>query len=316
MRITWASRSWALVGLIFGMTSLAIAQDESYDNLMVGGPGPHYIRNGSLGIGTTNPAESLEVAGNVRLGMGPVKSSRCTRNIGATDATVPVESTAGYAPSGALLLNDGVITRADEVVTYTGTTPTEFTGVTRGAFGTQAAYHRVGTPVQQLLLVAQAQEGQPGLVVTNGRNVGIGTYSPHTQLEIVGDKENPQPMIWLHGSVPALVLRDTWNKQPTDVVETSLQAYSDGGYVTSSKKLTLGVGSFHGIQLDAQGNVKMTPGATGYFQLQKTSAGMPPLDGCKKNAQRGRMSIDTVNNRLYVCNGKTRGWDFIPLQDF
>ncbi|MEE8224927.1 MAG: pilus assembly PilX N-terminal domain-containing protein, partial [candidate division NC10 bacterium] len=55
-------------------------------------------------------------------------------DIGAADTTIPVVSTAGYAPHGS-------ITIESETIYYAGTTPTSFTGARRGAAGTTAASH-------------------------------------------------------------------------------------------------------------------------------------------------------------------------------
>ena len=71
------------------------------------------------------------------------------------------------------------------------------------------------------------------------------------------------------------------------------------------------------LRMDTQGNVTIGPAAAGapggYFQITKVTAGVPPLDDCKSDDQRGRMTIDTQRNRLYVCNGKSRGWDSMQL---
>ena len=52
-----------------------------------------------------------------------------------------------------------------------------------------------------------------------------------------------------------------------------------------------------------------------YAQFEDNNAGAPPAGDCDNNAERGRMSIDTTNNLLYVCNGATRGWDYIEMTD-
>lgn len=44
----------------------------------------------------------------------------------------------------------------------------------------------------------------------------------------------------------------------------------------------------------------------GYLQA-KNNNGAPPAGDCDNDAERGRLSIDPSNNRLYVCNGATRG---------
>ena len=52
-----------------------------------------------------------------------------------------------------------------------------------------------------------------------------------------------------------------------------------------------------------------------YFQAEDNNAGAPPSADCDTDAERGRQSIDTTNNLLYVCNGATRGWDYVALSD-
>lgn len=56
-------------------------------------------------------------------------------------------------------------------------------------------------------------------------------------------------------------------------------------------------------------------GKDGYLQFSKTSAGRPVAADCEKDNQRGRLVLDTNKNRLYICNGSARGWDYLPLQD-
>jgi len=55
--------------------------------------------------------------------------------------------------------------------------------------------------------------------------------------------------------------------------------------------------------------------ADGYLQFKKTSAGAPTAGDCNASGELGRMVIDTSNNRLYICNGATRQWDYIALTD-
>jgi len=52
-----------------------------------------------------------------------------------------------------------------------------------------------------------------------------------------------------------------------------------------------------------------------YHQAEDNNAGTPPLADCDNDNERGRISIDTLNNRLYVCNGAARGWDYAALTD-
>lgn len=50
-----------------------------------------------------------------------------------------------------------------------------------------------------------------------------------------------------------------------------------------------------------------------YVMFGANSAGAPAAADCDTDGERGRLSIDTTNNRLYVCNGATRGWDYTVL---
>ncbi len=54
--------------------------------------------------------------------------------------------------------------------------------------------------------------------------------------------------------------------------------------------------------------------ADGYYaQFQDNNAGAPPATDCDAAGELGRISIDTTNNRLYVCMGAARGWDYMAL---
>lgn len=57
----------------------------------------------------------------------------------------------------------------------------------------------------------------------------------------------------------------------------------------------------------------LTVDSSGYLQFKATSAGNPPAGDCDSDSERGRLVIDTTNNRLMVCNGAVRGWDRIAL---
>ena len=61
------------------------------------------------------------------------------------------------------------------------------------------------------------------------------------------------------------------------------------------------------------GEVEVTSDA--YLRIAKSSAGAPPAADCDSDAEAGRMTTDTTNNRLYVCRGAARGWDYAALTD-
>jgi len=63
-------------------------------------------------------------------------------NITNTDTTITVGSTTGYAPRGRIAIDS-------ELIAYTGTTATTFTGAKRGMDGTTAAAHSSGATISQ-----------------------------------------------------------------------------------------------------------------------------------------------------------------------
>lgn len=86
-----------------------------------------------------------------------------TTNIDITTTTLPVSSTAGYAPRGRIYIDH-------EAIDYTATTPTSFVNVTRATNDSVAHPHNTGTPVgqQQCSLLAR------GLIsdVSNATTIG------------------------------------------------------------------------------------------------------------------------------------------------
>ena len=50
-----------------------------------------------------------------------------------------------------------------------------------------------------------------------------------------------------------------------------------------------------------------------YPNFPAVSSSAPAAADCNNDAERGRQVIVTGTNRLYVCNGATRGWDYVAL---
>lgn len=89
-----------------------------------------------------------------------------------------------------------------------------------------------------------------------------------------------------------------------------VNGYFSGNLIVNGASSQVGVG----VSTVAP-NTLLEVGSGGYLQFDKTSAGAPPVNDCNDNAERGRMSIDTTNNLLYICNGAIRGWDSVALVD-
>ena len=77
-----------------------------------------------------------------------------------------VTSTTGFTPSGGLLIED-------ELINYTGKTPTTFTGITRGVYGTTNVAHTIGRAVTESLGVPNATTAQAMILTTTAASYGV-----------------------------------------------------------------------------------------------------------------------------------------------
>lgn len=96
---------------------------------------------------------------------GAVDRTTFTADPGAGGTTLDVVSTAAFPSTGFLVLE------GNEIAQYTGTTATSFTGVTRGAKGTTASAHGIGTNVDRAVYETYRISAVSGLTLTLERNV-------------------------------------------------------------------------------------------------------------------------------------------------
>lgn len=90
-----------------------------------------------------------------------------TANMTNTSTTpIQVTSTAGFAPSGGLLIQD-------ELLLYTALTPTTFTGITRGVYGTTNVAHTAGVAVTEALGVPNATTARAMILTNTAASYGI-----------------------------------------------------------------------------------------------------------------------------------------------
>jgi hypothetical protein len=88
-------------------------------------------------------------------------------NITNTSTTpIQVASTTAFAPSGALLIEQ-------ELISYTGKTATTFTGITRGVYGTTNVAHTAGVFVSEALGVPSATVEQALIFTGTAATYGI-----------------------------------------------------------------------------------------------------------------------------------------------
>ena len=69
-------------------------------------------------------------------------------------AAIQVVSTAGFIPSGGLIIGS-------EIITYTGKTATTFTGITRGVYGSTNTSHSIGASVAEAQTLASSTVAAP-----------------------------------------------------------------------------------------------------------------------------------------------------------
>jgi hypothetical protein len=102
----------------------------------------------------------------------PLTLTATSAALTAASSSIPVASTAGYAPYGRLLIDS-------ELINYTSTTATNFNGLTRGVGGTTAAAHASGVTVSQNLCIVSSMgtAGNAKRVVEGALGAGA-TASP------------------------------------------------------------------------------------------------------------------------------------------
>jgi len=102
--------------------------------------------------------------------------NKLTAPVTAVDVTVNVASTALFPTATAGVL---YVKIEDEVISYTGTTPTSFTGCVRGQLGTVAAAHAVDVETTNLVVL----QGNPlTLALQILTSTGLGTNGPYDVL--------------------------------------------------------------------------------------------------------------------------------------
>jgi hypothetical protein len=110
----------------------------------------------------------------------PLALTATSAALTATSASIPVTSTTGYSPSGGRMLIDS------ELINYTGTTATSFTGLTRGVNGTTAAAHASGVTVSQNVCVVSSVGTIGSAKRTIQAAIGAGSLSAPGALGTMG----------------------------------------------------------------------------------------------------------------------------------
>ena len=112
------------------------------------------VSDPTIRMGTGNPSDAIDLGIIAEHGISTTLSGNLTINA----TTISVVSTVGFPTSGVLSL-----TTDSEQISYTGVTPTSFTGCTRGFNNTIAATHTTGTNIRFTLYTGLVRDASDGI---------------------------------------------------------------------------------------------------------------------------------------------------------
>lgn len=255
--------------------------------------------------GTTNPLRisssatqsgdylTISSAGNIGIGTNFASTKIYVKQTANTNLDGMLIANSGLTGSMRFWVDGSNNGRIDN--TFSANTPILINGAGGGNVG-------IGTQNARAFLdfAAPSAPASPFSMNSSG-NVGIGSLAPRGRLDVgAGD-------IYA-GSIFAGTesTGQLSNSSGIGFDANSLTYTTPELYITPSGNV--GVGTISPDSL-------WTVASTGYPQFKITSAGAPTSTDCDSDAERGRMVIDTTNNRLYICNGASRAWDYVTLTD-
>ena len=276
------------------ISATATTSSAGYFDFITGGLSSSRLRitsTGNVGIGTTTPRNKLEIVGTTFAGASLCDTSNdilCLQNIVSTAINIITPSTL----SGALNFSDG--TRAVGRFTYDHSTDA-------------MTFHTNSTEKMRI-----ASDG----------NVGIGTTTPGNLLSLYKNTGSLISSIQSNGIAWAgLKISDLadpmtyWNsgsnfRWGVTTANDGVTGFSE--YMRISSTGNLGIGTTSPRSTLSVGSVN--DATASYAQIDSVN-GAPTAGDCDTDLERGRMIIDYSNNRFYICNGATRGWDYSALTD-
>jgi PKD repeat protein len=157
----------------------------------------------------------------------------------------------------------------------------------------------IARPTQRLHVVGTYSGTSPLSVDRIGAFVNDGTPETHAVLAVIAGSNG----------VAGIDLGDTHNQNQSFI------RYNNGAL---GEKLRFGIDNIERLTILSNGNVgvgaenpQSTLQVNGYVQLALTS-GAPPAADCDNAAEYGRMKVDAVGVKIYVCT--SAGWKSTALQ--
>jgi hypothetical protein len=273
----------------------------SHDHSGVAGKGPK-LPDSSLissysGVGAC-PENQFEIADNRNAAPTCAQPSFSNLSGVASDAQIPDSITrdnevpASGTTQSANTVFAGPSTGAPAAPTFRTLTDADIPdNITASNYVIKSGDTMTGT----LNLPANGLVAGTGQLVLSGGNVGIGIATP-TVAKLVVQSPSPQAQFIDSNTGAHLLIK---SEETTPGVRPTIFAISNDGTAATDV-------------LYLYANALRVPDGK-YAQLEDNNAGAPPAADCDADAERGRISLDTTNNRLYICMGATRGWDYVAL---
>jgi hypothetical protein len=277
--------------------------------------------SGNVGIGTTNPAELLDVNGNIRL-TGSGRRLIADMSTNTFPNRFAFQTSTANSPTTPLILPSGSSTTAG-IAMWNSSTPADASFVQVRILGTSAQLRTDADGTGTQLPLAFLVGGSERMRITDTGNVGIGLTNPSELLvaETSNGLISVGPTGWRTANRAAILIR-TKSNNPSEIdLQNTAVAGENYGWQFSSRAGTTPElmifsnlnGSFtQRLQITHDGRVRVgtgAPSAAAQLDVASTTSGfLPPrMTSTQRDAistpPDGLMLYNTTTNKLQVRAG-------------